>query len=620
MDYNIIKQMIKDKIKDIKPLKYEYDLNPGVVFVPAVQIDDWKASYLVIGEKSGFWTCVRTSFQDEKYAGTYDLIDNNIIIETWNAIQIPVESEIKGYKKLSDEIINSVLQIRKAWLSNEIPDSSFNTGKDINSEPNRLLFHESELQANESLQNALLNDIKTFPHVKLWEQTGNTLDITDYFKELNLNGKIYALLGNLSLSLIWETNSSSPPPNVSIREVGSNTFSIVNWETSKENMSCKFLTDVPESAASIILTIEGVEIKLEVLPYVDKNIISQHSPLSLILFYLLNEINVDPKCIIPDDLLDFGFGSLEKKVMEEENLNLKTIEDKIGFLLLVGLFCDGISEIIKLGLFKWVEEKIDKITDFKPENDYQKCTLRLFNWKKEGFKESIKLFYHTNYDVWNQVLRQYKDQVDPKVILTEDDLESQIGEMVKQWNSMKDEFLSAVAQKELYKNYVDLITLANILYKAGYENQIKSKIYEDICLKAAFFNYIKNKRLRVHMGKDYPPPPNNIIYVKQSFEKFWEKEFDFFDVDNTNVETLCKYSLNQEGCWRYYIQFFDKAGNILNELSDDIEEILELDVPLNTMAVIMVVGKDEEIKELKNVFELKDKETNLFLIIYGPDQ
>jgi len=434
MDYTTIKKMIEDKAPDIKPFTYDCALSPGVVFVPPLQIDDWKSSYLVIGEKDNFCTCIRTSFHDEKCAGSYDLIDNNIIFETWNAILIPLTDDIKGYKKIRDDVLNSVIQVREAWLSDELPDASFCTGKNIDSDPDRRLFHEAELQANESLQNALLSGTTQFSSATLWEKTGISINITPHFEGLESEGQLSALLGHLSLSLIWESTSGSLPPVATIREIASNTFSIVHWEPLEDHNSFQFMSHVPESVNSMILNVEGMELKLEVLPSVDKNIVCEHSPLSLILFYIYKEIQLDPYCMIPDDLLDFGFGSLEQKAIQA-HMNLKLIADKIGFLLLLGLFCEGTSEFIKLGVFKWIETNIKNINAFEPENNFQQFSLKLLNWQKQGYRESIQWFYKNSYDVWSDILRQYKNWVDPSVVLTEDDVEHQVGKMMGRWSS-----------------------------------------------------------------------------------------------------------------------------------------------------------------------------------------
>jgi len=437
MDYNIIKKMIENKAPNIKPLSHQYTLSKGIVFLPPLQIDDVKSSYLVIDEKDPFFICVRMSFQDEKYAGPYDLIDNHIIIETWNSIQFPVTSKIKGYKRINNELIHSVIQVRCAWLSGLLPDRSFHTGNKIHSDSDKQLFHTIELQANESLQKVLINETKSFPGEKLWINSGTFINLTNNFKKLKDNGNIYTLLENTSLNLIWQTTTSFPPPIASIREVGSNLFSIIDWKLFENQKKWQFSINVPVNIHSIIFSIENNEMKLEILPSFDKDIVFAYSPLYLILFFILNDIQLDPDCTIPDDLLDFGFNSLEKNAIED-NSGLKAIEDKIGFALLAGLFCEGISKNIKLELFKWVERNIEKVNFFNPITNFQKFTLRLLRWKKDNYKESAKWFYQNNYNVWSKTLRQYKDHANSSVIFTEKDLELKVLEMIQKWDSFID--------------------------------------------------------------------------------------------------------------------------------------------------------------------------------------
>ncbi len=280
MNDKMIEKMITNRGKKVRPFHEAYEPEPGVIFLPPRQTEDWKSSYLIIEDVEDFYMCVRLSVREPAAAGIYDMIIEDMIIETWNALSIPKVMQIKGYRQISDKVTEAVLRVRRAWWDDELPDVSYPVGGDIFEVPDRLLFYESELQANEHLQRNLIEGTESLSRVKLWTRIGHKVGLTDYFEELQpiyLHGNLSAYIHHRYLFFLWEAHHKTPPPEASVRETGSGLFEILSWKELKKENIWEALVTIPEGVGSAVLKIGETECFLELLPSEDEPV-SADSP------------------------------------------------------------------------------------------------------------------------------------------------------------------------------------------------------------------------------------------------------------------------------------------------------------------------------------------------------
>ena len=437
MDYEAMEKMIKDRGLSVNQLQDDYDLGPGVVFTPPRQIGDWKEPYLVVKEKDDFFLCVRLSSHDELLAGTYDIIAENYLIEAWNALALPKDTQIKGYKELPEDMVEAVIRVRKAWMQGEPPDVNYTTGRDILSSPDRLLFHEAELQANESLQKAWTEGLEQFQTRILWERVAKKVDISDAFPEL----KMLSSPGSLSacifppqyLYFLWETDSQTPPPAASIRDTGNAWFTTTDWKELKKDKKWQFTAPIPERARSLVIKIGETENLLELLP--SEQEVSATSPLSLVLFQAFEGGEFDPETQLGDALLEYRFSSLEKQALEKGR-RLHSIFDQIGFFIAYGLCSEVISQITRLYLFQWVEEKLDHTKEIREGRTvFGKDILEKLRTLKESGFSLIEWFCRAVFQVWHKELLNWKDQINKSMFFEEEEIEEDVSKLLAGWES-----------------------------------------------------------------------------------------------------------------------------------------------------------------------------------------
>lgn len=438
MDYKTMKEMIKDRGLNVNHLQDNYDLGPGVVFTPPHQIGDWKEPYLVVKEKDDFFLCVRLSSHDELLAGTYDIIAENYLIEVWNVLALPKDTQLKGYKVLPEDMVETVIKVRKAWMKGELPDVNYPTGRDIMSSPDRLLFHEAELQANESLQKAWTEGPEQFQTKILWKRITQKVDISDAFPELKMplsSGTLCACIYPPQyLHFLWETNSRTPPPEASIRDTGSAWFTTTDWKDLKKDKKWQFTTPIPERARSLVIKIGETECLLELLP--SEQTISATSPLSLVLFHAFEKAEFDAETQLPAELLEYRFSSLEEEARERVK-RLYNIFDQSGFSIAYGLCSEVISQITRLNLFQWAEEKLEQVEEIREGSTvFSKDVLdRLRTWKENGFSFGAEWFYMAVFQVWHKELLNWKDQIDKSMFFEEEEIEEGISKLLARWES-----------------------------------------------------------------------------------------------------------------------------------------------------------------------------------------
>ena len=188
---------------------------------------------------------------------------------------------------------------------------------------------------------------------------------------------------------------------------------------------------------------------------------------------------------------------------------------------------------------------------------------------------------------------------------------------------LRENFLeAAVTQLTDYRKVIH--TLAKCLSFSKDRERFNLNILEKIILPLSVYYYIKqNKHVRVSQSSDeIVPPPTYTLLVPEVFNHLWDKEFDFFDVNDKFVDKLVEYALDQDDYWHYYIRFMDAEGRVLFEEMDEVDEELELIVPQKTIVVMLAMGTEADIHELQKDIESNDlteeKESNIFWVIYGP--
>ena len=437
MDYEAMEKMIKDRGLSVNQLQDDYDLGPGVVFTPPRQIGDWKEPYLVVKEKDDFFLCVRLSSHDELLAGTYDIIAENYLIEAWNALALPKDTDIKGYKVLPEDMVDAVIKVRKAWMQGEPPDVNYATGRDILSSPDRLLFHEAELQANESLQKAWTEEPDQFQTRILWERVAKKVDISDAFPELYMPSSPGTLSACIFppqyLYFMWETDSKTLPPAASIRDTGNAWFTTTDWKELKKDKKWQFTAPIPERARSLVIKIGETENLLELLP--SEQEVSATSPLSLVLFQAFEGGEFDPETQLGDALLEYRFSSLEKQALEKGR-RLHSIFDQIGFFIAYGLCSEVISQITRLYLFQWVEEKLDHTKEIREGRTvFGKDILEKLRTLKESGFSLIEWFCRAVFQVWHKELLNWKDQINKSMFFEEEEIEEDVSKLLAGWES-----------------------------------------------------------------------------------------------------------------------------------------------------------------------------------------
>ena len=437
MDYKAFKNMIIDSGVETTSLKDIPNLREGVVFIPSRQIGDWKAFYLVVAEKEGFFLCVRLNSYDESLSGTYDIMAEGYIIETWNAIMLPKESEIRGYAILPDSILRAVLEVRETWMKGEIPNADYPTGGDILSSPDRVLFHEAELQANESLQKAWNEGTDQFKTRALWESLTKDQDISDAFGEsegLTLNGHLSAaVFPPQYIVFSWEAKEETPPPEVYIRYTGNAWIASSDWKEVKTKKRWRFAATIPESARALVLRIGQTECVLEVSPSDQK--IASESLCSLALFQAYEKAEFDPATEMSKELLEYRFSSLEMQALKQGRV-LNQPHDQICFFVAFALCSDLISRITRLYLFQWVEKKLSRETiGSEGKTVFGRDILSKLQTFKEGGYAQVEWFYKAVYQTWHNELTKWKGQIDKTMYYEVEEIEEAVGDLLVRYES-----------------------------------------------------------------------------------------------------------------------------------------------------------------------------------------
>lgn len=444
MDYKTMEKMIKDRGLSVKHLQDNYALVQGVIFTPPHQIGDWKEPYLVVKEKDNFFLCVRLSSHDELLAGTYDIIAEGYLIEAWNALALPKDTQIKGYKGLPGDMVEAVISVRKAWMQGEPPDVNYPTGRDILSSPDRLLFHEAELQANESLQKAWTEGLDQFQTRILWERVAKKVDISDAFPELKMPSSPGTLSACISppqyIYFLWETDSKTPPPVASIRDTGNAWFTTTDWKELKKDKKWQFTAPIPERARSLVIKIGETECLLELLP--SEQSVSATSPLSLILFQIFENGEFDPETQLSDALLEYRFSSLEKQALEEGS-RLNNIFDQLAFSIAYGLCSEVISQITRLNIFQWVEEKLDHTKEIREGRTvFCKDILEKLRTLKESGFSLPEWFSRSVFQVWHKELLNWRNQIDKSMFFEVEEIEEDVSKLLARWESWQSKLMA----------------------------------------------------------------------------------------------------------------------------------------------------------------------------------
>jgi len=311
----------------------------------------------------------------------------------------------------------------------------------------------------------------------------------------------------------------------------------------------------------------------------------------------------------PDDLLEYGFGSIAAQIIKGAKNIYWNRREQIGMALLIGFCCEGLSDAVRFKLFSWVEDQMSKVDLGTSVNGStgEKALSRLNTWVTSKVDKWLYSSEYENglYALWFDEMRKNKNKVATSDEVSEEELCRLAEELIESYDK--------------FWVIIQLLVGIQIIYKAA-SLALLSKVMKPLSLP-------------VSMGPGAAPPPKfptpyNLIGVpwvrREGIETFFEKSLR--DIGDDAAKAYHAYEFSQERNHSYCVLYLGSEGEILDRRGPAPlprrGKSIALELPENTAAVLFGIGPRTSLEAEWRILETPDlpvgEKSEVYWVLFAP--